>query len=705
MKKLRNFVFLMVFMVASIFLVQGLCYDQTKPKANAETLSTAVHDYVSFSQNGQPLNYSNFNNFDNSTYIITNDSLTMTFNAFDYNYMVTASDIDNFIVTYAEPIHIDYYKATNTFADSFIYKNTLYYYDLNTGNNILQIYKNAPSIQNIIPHLSTQHTNLISYNFTATERTIYIVSSYTLKSKAPNSTLNVRINYLNNITGVTYSDFFINLTRPVIDFKNTSTPFVTFNSYSNGSNTPYTDTMLQKDLEFDKLDIDIMNNTYTEYNPLYLKLNYNGFIYDYKVYSKEYGSVNYLFVNYIDNFNPSNNKYLATALISAGNGSQMIDSSQNFPAYLDSNINKFSFIFSETGRYSIEIFDSTYVAGLKNSNYYQTSFYIKNQNDVIDDFDNIYLISETIGQNNEHLDYIVSGSTLNNNVKVTFKNLAFESGKTLGDIIDRIEVVKTTFGGSNNIPTPTTYNIEQITTLLDGKSEFELNFEEDAFYQIYIYKANSNDQTRIEYEFTVVKQAKTTYTIDNKTFESESTNGDSLRITKTSTGDTYEAIVPYRTIIQRYETRIPSTITIGYKIVNNGTTQISRSQTLNKTFINNFSISYGMPQASIDTSNSTGSSVVAQFYGVGDLSVRVTFGDTTIIYKLNSENGDNTLTFTEYGTYQFVVVDSMGNTDSGSYKLSKSLTTSAIVLIALSCVLVLFITIFILKARGKVATK
>ena len=696
MKKIKNLVVLMIFIVASVFLVQGLCYEQNKTKTSAAPLGDAIQQYVSFSQNGQSLNYSNFNNFGDSTYIITNDSLTMTFNAFSYNYQITPSNIDNFIITYEEPIDL------SSFEDGiFVYKNVTYYYLFDSRNN-LQVFYNKPIATPggaVNANITTEYNNLISYN--STENKINIISSYTLKSNAPNSTLNVRINFLNTIIGPSYIDYTINLTRPIINFKNTETPFATFNSCTNGNSTPFSDTMLEKDLEFDKLTIDLMNNTYTEYNPLYIKLNYNGFIYDYEIYSKSYGGTDYLFVNYIDGFNSSNNKYLASALT---NGNQL-NNDQKFPSYLSEYLNQFSFIFNETGRYSIEIFDSTYKLGLKNSNYYQTSFYIKNQEDTVEDFDNIYLIAQTINQNNEQLNYIVSGSTLNNNVKVTFKNLKFDNGKLLSDVIDRIEIIKTTFGGSDNIPTPTIYTTDKINEFLNGTSEFSLEFDEDAFYQIYIYKAGSNNQTRIEYEFTVVKYAKTTYTIDNKTFESESVNGDTLRITHTTTGDTYEAIVPYKTIIQKYETRIPSAILIGYKISSNGTTHTSNTQTLNKTFINNFEISYGMPQASIDTSASTKTAVNVAFYGVGNLTVTVTFGDEIRTFSLNSETGNNTLTFTDYGSYSFVVVDSMGNTDAKTFKLSKSLNTSAIVLISLSCVLVLFITIFILRARGKVSTK
>jgi len=215
MKKIKNLVVLMIFIVASVFLVQGLCYEQNKTKTSAAPLGDAIQQYVSFSQNGQSLNYSNFNNFGDSTYIITNDSLTMTFNAFSYNYQITPSNIDNFIITYEEPIDL------SSFEDGiFVYKNVTYYYLFDSRNN-LQVFYNKPIATPggaVNANITTEYNNLISYN--STENKINIISSYTLKSNAPNSTLNVRINFLNTIIGPSYNDYTINLTRPIINFKN-----------------------------------------------------------------------------------------------------------------------------------------------------------------------------------------------------------------------------------------------------------------------------------------------------------------------------------------------------------------------------------------------------------------------------------------------------------------------------------------------------
>ena len=72
----------------------------------------------------------------------------------------------------------------------------------------------------------------------------------------------------------------------------------------------------------------------------------------------------------------------------------------------------------------------------------------------------------------------------------------------MADVIEKVEIKKTTFGGSSNIPTITTYLPED----LDGKivnGDFNMLFDSDAYYEITIYKKNST-QT-IYYEFTIVK--------------------------------------------------------------------------------------------------------------------------------------------------------------------------------------------------------
>jgi hypothetical protein len=124
----------------------------------------------------------------------------------------------------------------------------------------------------------------------------------------------------------------------------------------------------------------------------------------------------------------------------------------------------FSLVFKNTGRYEIQIYDSTYIYGLNNPNYYSTSFYIKDE--TITAFENIYIVSQTFDTEGNPLDYIVSTSALNHDVLTTIKNLdnlgedAGGNPILLEDVVDKIEVRKTTFGGSSNIPTKTTYSVE-----------------------------------------------------------------------------------------------------------------------------------------------------------------------------------------------------------------------------------------------------
>jgi hypothetical protein len=88
-----------------------------------------------------------------------------------------------------------------------------------------------------------------------------------------------------------------------------------------------------------------------------------------------------------------------------------------------------------------------------------------------------------------------------------------------------------------------------------------------------------------------------------------------------------------------------------------------------------------------------------------DITLSVTFNGVTTDYILNSENGQNTISFTEYGTYTVRLVDSMGTQTSGVFKYSKKLNTSALALIILSAIIVLAILAFIMISRGKVKTR
>ena len=97
--------------------------------------------------------------------------------------------------------------------------------------------------------------------------------------------------------------------------------------------------------------------------------------------------------------------------------------------------------------------------------------------------------------------------------------------------------------------------------------------------------------------------------------------------------------------------------------------------------------------------------VYLKIYGVGDITVTLTFNGNTEVFTLNSEAGNNIISRTEYGKYDIKVVDSMGTETTYSTTLKKKLNTSALVLIFLSSIIGGCVLLFVMKARGKVATR
>ena len=140
---------------------------------------------------------------------------------------------------------------------------------------------------------------------------------------------------------------------------------------------------------------------------------------------------------------------------------------------------------------------------------------------------------------------------------------------------------------------------------------------------------------------------------------------------------------------------------------------IPHAITLDKTYINNYTISYGVQQVSIEQfepeveeGEKKVDNLSLNFMGVGELTVEVSInGGEKTVYKLNYEEKNFSLTFTEYGTYTVRLVDSMGTETTAVYSFQKKLNTSAIALLVLSGIIATVIVLFVLKARGKVATR
>ena len=83
----------------------------------------------------------------------------------------------------------------------------------------------------------------------------------------------------------------------------------------------------------------------------------------------------------------------------------------------------------------------------------------------------------------------------------------------------------------------------------------------------------------------------------------------------------------------------------------------------------------------------------------------MTYNGNTETFILNSEAGNNIISRTEYGKYDIKIVDSMGTETTYSTTLKKKLNNSAMILIVLSSIIGTCVLLFVIKARGKIATR
>ena len=713
MKNLKNLIIgILTFVALGSVCLFGLA--PKKDESNAAVVDTYIFNYVSISQADQVIDNSKFQTINNSTYIVTNKSVTMTFKPLSFNYKInSATNLNNFFPnsTTIEIEKNDDGEYLNN--GEFTYNDSKYFYSINASKDIF-IYNRAVTSTSS-PVASSAESSLISYDDNT--KLITIIESYTstetgYKDNEGNDSSSCVFSF--TVGERVYNLYFED---PVINFYKLSEPVVMFNTYrTDDGGIPYPEVKaIAPDEVFKKLQISFVSNKYTEGNPLYFNINFNGFIYNYKMFSKVIDGENLLFVNYIDeysstaeNISYNNSEYLATAYMMNANkeiltdedGKPLINESTKVSAEIGGETNNFSLIFNTTGRYFIEFYDSTHLLGMANANYYSQSFFIREDAENVSPFDNVYVVAQTFTDEGNPIEYIVSDSTLNYSTKITIKNLGDfgedADGKPieLADVIEDIKILKTDFGIDHVETITTTYTVEDLLSKIVN-NDFTIEFTEDAYYQVIVNpkqktKVVSGETVNVDpvrFVFTIVKYAKTTYTFNNII---------------------YEATTPYKTEIKNYTKPIASKISFNTKVE----TSEEKPCNLDKTYVNRFSIKFGVKRVSIETytpvvgdNEKLPDGIYLKIYGVGDITTYITFNGQTEVLTLNSEAGNNTIDRLEYGTYTIKIVDSMGSEYTGTYTLSKKLNTSALVLIILISIIATVIIVFIMKARGKVATR
>lgn len=729
------------------------------------TISTA--DKVLTTENFKTVDTNNDNKLDTS-YIIANKTITIEFKPLEYSYSVEFNN-DYFYET-SDKITLRKEADDLAFPNTFPYKDQEYSYSISASADKTVTVRNAKT------NSSVTASKLIKITDDENIRTITIITSYTLKANAPNTTLKFSASSSN--VSLATTKYVLNFERPIVDFKTKNIAyFVAYFDNQEISDNVFKNNSLQDELSYENVKMQITNNNYTENNPLYFEINHNGFIYTFKLYNKEIGdpAQKLLFVEYYDEQRSNNNTSLATKLSEEGNVETPVSAFND-----DGSNNMFSIDFNKTGRYEISIYDSTYLL-LKNQpeivekeivnekgekeiiteivepedneynyNLFKTSFYIKTKDDAGSSenaaFKNVYVTMQSYDDDNNVLDYIVSKATnkivdasgeinnrnddteitptLNSNVQIRIKNLLYyfdndEVVKNFTPVATQeelylVEFKKTIFTSSSHKPQSKLYSKEELKKLASNNGDITINCEDDAFYEIIIYRYDNRYKIVEEnvYQFTIVKQPKTIYTY----FKVNDKNDPIIGSDGKKETDNYETNTPYQTETRNYKININSVMEFSTFMCDqsfetmevDNIQELARSSfDLSKTYLNEYSITYAMQAVAIEEvefgeDSEDEGKLGLKFLGIGDIIVKVTVNSVTTTYNVKS--GD-VLAFEEYGTYSVSIEDSIGTFDTKTFKHSKPVSTSAIILVALIGVIVLAVALFVISSRGRVKTR
>lgn len=672
-----SFFSLLFLMIIGLFV--GTHIPQNSPSVFAANLGYDYENYLAITSNSS-LTKNNIKKINNNTYsIISTNTISFIPDVFGYRFDFRQTSFTDFNLTYSSPITLD--NDIGEFEISYLHKTTTYYYEINS--NKLNIYTSElrsqyPSSLKL-SEITNDYYYGVNYNHLTREMTYITGIMYNFNRSETKLDLQV---YGRSST----HNFTFNIVKPIAKFAHQQETILNFNCQgidAGSSEEGFNPTWLPSERIFKSVTIKFFRN-YTQNNPLFFNINYNGFVYYYKIYTKD----NQLILDYIDEKNPKTNTYAINS------GAIFSD-------------NTFDIKFDKIGRYEIEVYDLTFDSSLSiqenidnDSNYYTTSFYIYDDTKT---YENVYIVAESIN-GDQHLDYLVTGSsktaTLNNDIKVSFKNLYFLSQSDFQKI--KIVITKTiyTISISSQKFTYTYDTSELMQECYNNNTDFSLTFEDDARYNISLYYGD-NSTAFLTTNYDIVKQPKTIFQVGEE--------GDEYY-------DRYIETEYYKKTEKSYT--IPLTSQIILDITYNNIDGVpvkdtASNSTFNKTYLNEFKIFFGISKINIERytriiqegNNTTEATTLdIKISAVGSANVTVLFNGEETHYFFE-ENENKVLSFSEYGDYKIYVVDEMGTAASQSFSYQKSLNTSAIVLIVLSLIIVLAIVIFILISRAKVQTR
>ncbi len=655
MKKLKFILLGIIFSLSAAIVGLVLPRTENPISASANVTNNSIFEYLTFSEYGHTLTADNFTALnDGKNYLVTNNNVTITFDILKHpirqlTFNNSSSFKESTVMVYSLKLLEGY---TNRYQTITYHGQEL---QPRTENSIINLY-NSNGTQ--VLSSSNVSQNLL-YLTNDTELQLHIVDSYTYHGQD-----DAELNFY-----ISSSPISINFVRPSVKFSdNSAVKFITSIDGDTKFGQP------AKDQEFNSVTLELTNYSYTEYNPLYYNINYNGFNYLIKMYTKN-GN---FYANYTDTYtevdNSGNKRTIehTTYLATGENGSNPVS------APINSN-NYFKITFNNTGRYEIKIYDSTYAKGLTNNNIKETSFYIKSN--ITSDFENIYMIAQKIDSNGNLSDYIYSNTTQNSNILLTIKNLNnFKDNVKLEDVISKIELIKTDYSEGTS-RTKTTYSASQVKNMIKNNDLILPIFDTDEDYRVIIY--NEDETKTIEFRVTIALTAKTHYNAN---------------------GVNESATIPYTSTPKSYTQNPKITLPLTIQLYG-----VSETKNLENTGTNTYTINYALKQVSMEkiTLSEDGKNEIPglhlEFKGVGNITVTINHDGNIEERVLTPDN--RRISLTEYGKYTITMVDSMGTTTTNTYSYNKPLNASTIILIVLSSVILVVVVVFLVLVRKRIKTR
>ena len=225
-------------------------------ESSAAVISEETFEYITLSRHGQKIDETNLKTVDETTYVIANDSITMTFKSLEYAYEFGVVDESKFIID-SETINIPYEvdpdePLNSNFPETFEFEGNTYYYRINESTSILNIYEESPLLLATPPIATTNRNDLITYTYVPENLiTITIIKSITLKDDAPDVSFAFSVNAMSTV-----KTYIISFLRPVVRFADASEHIVRFTCNGLDAGTgDFVDNIIPNEKDYNKVQV------------------------------------------------------------------------------------------------------------------------------------------------------------------------------------------------------------------------------------------------------------------------------------------------------------------------------------------------------------------------------------------------------------------------------------------------------------------